>query len=79
MLKIFPVEPEHLFVGWVIAPGALGIAIGEILPVVTAALAPHTLLAVTETIPGPVPMVIVAETVVPPAVTAQPGPVTDQV
>ena len=49
------------------------------LPVVEAALVPHGFVAVTDTVPAPVPMVIVAEVVVPPAVTAHPVPVTDQV
>ena len=42
-------------------------------------LLPQALLAVTLTVPTPVPIVIVAETVVPPAVTAHPVPVTDHV
>ena len=32
----------------------------------------------TDTVPGPVPIVMVAEIVAPPAVTAHPVPVTDQ-
>ena len=76
---MFPVEPAHLLVGWVIAPGAEGAVVGVMLPVVEAALVPHTPVAVTDTVPAPAPMVIVAEIVVSPAVTAQPVPVTDQV
>ena len=79
MLKIFPVEPEHVLAGWVIAPGVPGAVVGVILPVVEAALVPQALVAVTDTVPAPVPIVMVAEAVVPPAVTAHPVPVTDQV
>ena len=49
------------------------------LPVVDGALVPHALLAVTDTLPAPVPMVMVAEVVEPPAVTDHPVPVTDHV
>ena len=79
MLKVFPVEPEHLFVGCVIAPGAETCAVGVTLPVVDSAPVPHALFAATDTVPAPVPMVIVADAVAPPAVTAHPVPVTDQV
>ena len=60
------------------APGVAGAVPGVMFPVV-AALVPHALVAVTETVPTPVPMVIVADVVVPPEVTAHPVPVTDQV
>jgi hypothetical protein len=53
--------------------------VGVIEPVVAALEEPHVLLAVTDTVPTPVPMVMVAEVVEPPAVTAHPVPVTDQV
>ena len=79
MLKIFPVEPEHLFVGWVIAPGVEGAVVGIMLLIVEASLVPHTPVAVTDTVPTPVPIVIVADVDVPPAATDQPVPVTDQV
>ena len=79
MLNVFPVEPEHSFAGSVIAPGVEGAVVGVMLPVVEAALVPHALVAVTDTVPAPVPIVIVAEAVVPPAVTAHPVPVTDHV
>jgi hypothetical protein len=49
------------------------------LPVVEAALVPQALVAVTDTVPAPVPIVMVAEVVVPPAVTDHPVPVTDHV
>ena len=52
---------------------------GVMLPVVAAALVPHAPVVVTDTDPTPVPMVIVAEVDVPPAVIAHPVPVTDQV
>ena len=60
-------------------PGVAGIVVGVMLPVVAAALVPHGFVAVTDTVPGPVPIVMVAEIVAPPAVTAHPVPVTDQV
>ena len=62
-----------------IAPGVAGAVPGVMFPVDDAALVPHALVAVTETVPTPVPMVIVADVVVPPEVTAHPVPVTDQV
>jgi hypothetical protein len=49
------------------------------LPVDEDQLVPHAFVAVTETVPAPEPIVIVAELVVPPAVTDQPVPVTDHV
>ncbi len=58
--------------------GVVGV-VGVTLPVVDAVLVPQPFVAVTETVPIPVPIVMVAEVVVPPAVTAQPVPVTDQV
>ena len=61
-----------------VAVGAAS-TVGVIFPVVDAALVPQPFVAVTETVPIPVPIVMVAEVVVPPAVTAQPVPVTDQV
>src|SRR5260221_10604125 len=42
-------------------------------------LVPQALVAVTDTVPEPLPVVMVADVVVPPAVTDQPVPVTDQV
>ena len=63
--------------GWVIGPGVAGIAVGVIFPVVDAALVPQAFVAVTDIVPTPVPIVIVAEVVVPPAVTAHPVPVTE--
>ena len=68
----------HTFADPVIAPGVAGIVVGVMLPVDEAALVPHALDAVTETVPAPVPMVIVAEAVPCPPVTAHPVPVTDQ-
>ena len=53
--------------------------VGVIFPVVEAALVPHGFEAVTETVPTPEPIVIVAEVVDPPAVTDHPVPVTDHV
>ena len=69
----------HTGVVPVIAPGAAGIVVGVIVPVVDPALAPQVLFAVTDTVPAPEPTVIVAEVVVPPAVTDHPVPVTDHV
>jgi len=63
----------------VIAPGVAGILFGVMFPVVEAALVPQALVAVTDTVPTPEPIVIVAEVVEPPAVTDHPVPVTDQV
>ncbi|CAD0001230.1 hypothetical protein FLAT13_00461 [Flavobacterium salmonis] len=60
-------------------PGVVGAVVGVILPVVDAELVPQPLVAVTETVPTPDPIVIVAEVVLPPAVTDHPVPVTDQV
>ena len=60
-------------------PGVGGIAVGVIFPVVDAALVPQPFVAVTDTVPTAVPIVSVAEAVVPPAVTAHPVPVTDHV
>ena len=79
MLYVLPVEPAHSFVGRVIAPGVAGAVVGVIFPVVDAALVPHALVAVTDTVPTPEPIVIVAEIVEPPAVTDHPVPVTDHV
>ena len=79
MLYIFPVEPEHSFVGRVIVPGVAGAIVGVMFPVVDAALVPQALLAVTDTVPTAEPIVIVADVVVPPAVTDHPVPVTDHV
>ena len=79
MLKVLPTVLAHIFAGWLIAPGVAGIVVGVIFPVVEAALVPQAFVAVTDTVPMPEPIVIVAETVVPPAVTDQPVPVTDQV
>jgi hypothetical protein len=62
----------------VIAPGVAGAVEGVIFPVDDALLVPQALVAVTETVPTPEPIVIVAEVVVPPAVTDHPVPVTDQ-
>ena len=62
-----------------IAPGVAGILFGVMFPVVEAALVPQALVAVTDTVPTPEPIVIVAEVVEPPAVTDHPVPVTDQV
>ena len=62
-----------------IAPGVAGAVVGVILPVVDAALVPHTLVAVTETVPATEPIVIVADVVPCPAVTDHPVPVTDHV
>ena len=61
------------------APGVAGAVPGVIFPVVDGPLVPQALVAVTETVPTPVPMVMVADVVVPPEVTAHPVPVTDQV
>ena len=47
-------------------PGVAGIIVGVMLPVVAAALVPHGFVAVTDTVPGPVPIVMVAEIVAPP-------------
>jgi hypothetical protein len=55
------------------------LAVTAIDPVVEAELVPHGVVAVTDTVPVPVPIVMVAEVVVPPEVIAQPVPVTDQV
>jgi hypothetical protein len=55
------------------------LAVTAIDPVVEAELVPHGVVAVTDTVPVPEPMVIVAEVVVPPEVIAQAVPVTDQV
>ena len=63
-----------------VAVGAAS-TVGVIFPVVDTPLVPQPFVAVTETVPVPVPVpiVMVAEVVVPPAVTAHPVPVTDQV
>src|SRR5690349_14643811 len=58
---------------------SLGNALGVILPVEEAALVPHALDAVTDTLPTPEPVVIVADVVPCPAVIAHPVPVTDHV
>ena len=79
MLKVLPVEPAHLLVGCVIAPGVAGAVVGVIFPVVDEALVPHALVAVTDTVPIPEPIVIVADVVDPPAITDHPVPVTDHV
>ena len=47
------------------APGVAGAVVGVILPVVDAALVPQALVAVTDTVPTPVPIVIVAEVLFP--------------
>ena len=60
-------------------PGVAGTVVGIMPPVVAAALVPHGFVAVTDTVPGPVPIVMVAEIFVPPAVTAHPVPVTTRV
>ena len=62
-----------------IGPGVAGTGVGVIFPVVDAALVPQAFVAVTDTVPTPAPTVIVAEVVVPPAVTDQPAPVTEHV
>ena len=77
--NISQIELAHVLAGCVIGPGVAGMVIGVILPVADAALVPQAFVAVTETVPTPVPIVIVAEVVVPPAVTAHPVPVTDHV
>ncbi len=59
-----------------ITPGVGGAVVGVMFPVVDAVLVPQALVAVTFTGPIPVPIVMVAEAVVPPAVTAHPVPVT---
>jgi hypothetical protein len=56
-----------------------GAAVGVMFPVVAGALVPHAFVAVTDTLPTPEPMVMVADVVFAPAVTAHPVPVTDQV
>ena len=61
MLKEFPAEPAHLLVGWIMPPGVGEIVVGVILPVVEAVLVPHVLVAVTDTVPAPVPMFITAD------------------
>ena len=71
--------PVHTSAEPVMVPGVAGMVLGVIVPVVCAELVPHTFVAVTETVPAPLPAVIVAEVLVPPAVTAHPVPVTDQV
>ena len=64
MLYTFPVDEAHSFVGTEMLPGVAGIAVGVSEPVDLDALLPQApLLAVTETVPAPVPMVIVAEVV----------------
>jgi len=78
MLNVLPVEPAHKLAGCVIVPGCEGTAVGVIFTV-CAALVPHAFVAVTETVPAPLPIVMVADDVVPPDVTAQPVPVTDHV
>lgn len=61
-------------------PGVAGIVVGVREAVDLDVLLPHApLFAVTETVPAPVPMVMVAEVVPCPAVIDQPVPETDQV
>ena len=79
MLYVLPVAPEHSFAGRLIAPGVVGICVGVIVPVECSLLVPHPLVAVTLTIPFPPPIVIVADVVDPPAVTAHPIPRADHV
>ena len=62
-----------------IAPGVAGAVDGVMLPVVDAGLVPQAVVTVTDTLPGPEPIVIVAEGVFCPAVTAHPVPITDHV
>jgi len=61
-------------------PGVAGVVVGVREAVDLDELLPHApLFAVTETVPAPVPMVMVAEVVPCPAVIDQPVPETDQV
>ena len=71
--------PGHTVPEPVIAPGCDGAAEGVMLPVVEAVLSPHGFVAVTDTVPAPVPNGYRGRVVAPPAVTAHPVPVTDQV
>ena len=80
MLNVFPVDPAQMVVGCVMLPGCAGTVTGVSDAVDLDVLLPQApLLAVTETVPAPVPMVIVAEVVPCPAVIDQPVPVADQV
>ena len=74
-----PVSFVHTLAEPVIAPGVAGVAVGIMLPVEEAALVPQAFDEVTDTVPAPAPIVIVAEIVPCPPVTDHPAPVVDHV
>ena len=61
------------------ADGADGAVLGTIVPVEIARLDPHVFEELTDTVPGPVPIVTVADEVPCPAVSDHPVPATDHV
>ena len=61
------------------ADGADGAVLGTIVPVEIARLEPHVFEALTDTVPGPEPIVTVAKVDPCPAVSDHPLPATDHV
>ena len=78
-MKVGVPDPEHTDAGLEGSLVMAGAVVGVTVPVVDALLVPHTLEAVTDTVPSAVPTVIVAELVLCPAVIAHPVPDTLQV